>query len=212
MEGARLEADPRLYRDDPERLAETAELATAKATLEEVFHPESETEVFDDPGRDRGRARRRRAGARSRSTPGWAGSPTSSIGELADELDQDAGALPRPAPRGAGDAQLPRRTWSCSSRTSRRRCWSRSAVRDRDYQELLVGVNPEATREYSLHTTGWSFDIRRDYASRRQAEAFQHALDRLSALALIDYAVEPGAIHVTVSELGDELLEPGARR
>ena len=75
-----------------------------------------------------------------------------------------------------------------------------SAVRDRYYQELLIGINPEATSEYSLHTTGWSFDVRRDYASRRQAEAFQHALDRLSSLALIDYAVEPGAIHVTVSD------------
>jgi len=71
-----------------------------------------------------------------------------------------------------------------------------------------VASNPEATSEYSLHTTGWSFDIRRDYASKRQAVAFQHTLDRLSALALIDYAFEPGAIHITVSNFGEELLSP----
>jgi hypothetical protein len=81
-----------------------------------------------------------------------------------------------------------------------------STVRDRAYQELLIGSNPEATDEYSLHTTGWSFDVLRDYENRRQAEAFQFTLDRLSALALLDYAVEPGAIHVTVSELGRQLL------
>jgi hypothetical protein len=81
-----------------------------------------------------------------------------------------------------------------------------SAVRDRSYQELLIANNPQATEEYSLHTTGWSFDIRRDYESGRQARAFQFVLDRLRALAVLDYAVEPGAIHVTVSDLGNELL------
>jgi len=81
-----------------------------------------------------------------------------------------------------------------------------SAVRDREYQELLVQSNPQATEEYSLHTTGWSFDIRREYESKRQARAFDYVLERLRALALIDYAIEPGAIHVTVSNLGAELL------
>ena len=75
-----------------------------------------------------------------------------------------------------------------------------SATRDQEYQDLLVGVNPEATQEYSLHTTGWSFDIRRDYGSDAQAAAFQFALDRLRAHAILDYAYEPAAIHITVSE------------
>ena len=74
-----------------------------------------------------------------------------------------------------------------------------SAVRDRRYQELLVGRNREATPNYSLHTTGWSFDIWRRYESNAQAEAFQFVLDRMRALGVIDYAVEPEAIHVTVS-------------
>ena len=77
-----------LSRDDPDRLAETAELATNKATLEEVFHPESETEVFDDPGEIEDAHRVRRAAAATRSSRRSAGSPTRDIGELADELDQ----------------------------------------------------------------------------------------------------------------------------
>ena len=39
-----------------------------------------------------------------------------------------------------------------------------STVRDLDYQRLLVRDNVFATREYSLHTTGFAFDVRRDYA------------------------------------------------
>jgi hypothetical protein len=78
-----------------------------------------------------------------------------------------------------------------------------SAVRDGSYQELLTQHNAQATDNYSLHTTGWSFDIARDYESDAQGEAFQFALDRLQALAVIDYAYEPGAIHITVSnEIG----------
>jgi Family of unknown function (DUF5715) len=74
-----------------------------------------------------------------------------------------------------------------------------SAVRDRAYQRALGKRNPEATDAYSLHTTGWSFDVLRDYESDRQAGSFQFVLDRLQALDVIDYAVEPDAIHVTVS-------------
>ena len=78
-----------------------------------------------------------------------------------------------------------------------------SAVRDQQYQDALVGANPEATPAYSLHTTGYSFDILRDYANGKEAEAFQFVLDRMKALGVIDYAVEPEAIHVTVSDLAE---------
>ena len=81
-----------------------------------------------------------------------------------------------------------------------------SSVRDREYQETLIGVNGEATTEYSLHTTGFSFDIQRDYESDGQAAAFQFVLDRMRALGLLDYAYEPAAIHVTVSDNAAALL------
>ena len=55
-------------------------------------------------------------------------------------------------------------------------------MRDEKYQEVLAGRNPEATSGYSLHTTGYAFDVSRAYASRAQARAFQFALDRLQSL------------------------------
>jgi hypothetical protein len=39
-----------LYRDDRARLRRLARLHAAKATSEEVFHPQEETEAFADPG------------------------------------------------------------------------------------------------------------------------------------------------------------------
>jgi hypothetical protein len=72
-------------------------------------------------------------------------------------------------------------------------------VRDERYQRVLVRRNAQATRNFSLHTTGWAFDISRDYRSRAQALAFQFMLDRLTALNMIAWVREPGAIHVTVA-------------
>jgi hypothetical protein len=74
-----------------------------------------------------------------------------------------------------------------------------STVRDEEYQSRLVRGNREATRNYSLHTTGWAFDIARDYRSRRQALAFQFVLDRLQTLNAIAWVREPRAIHVTAA-------------
>ena len=83
-----------------------------------------------------------------------------------------------------------------------------STVRDQQYQDQLVGINDQATDAYSLHTTGYAFDILRKYSSDRQAEAFQFMLDRLRALDVIDYTYEPDAIHVTVSNEAAPLLDP----
>ncbi len=204
----KIEASQRildLQRTDPERLERTAELATAKATLEEVFHPESETDVFEDHGEIED------AVAEGDLVPmpfdpalGWI--PDPDLGELAAELETEPELY-----RALRPEALATLTYIAGLvlRESNEPAplLVTSAVRDREYQDLLVATNPEATPEYSLHTTGWSFDIRRDYASKRQARAFQYVLDRLSAQALIDYAVEPGAIHVTVSRLGEELLK-----
>jgi hypothetical protein len=71
-------------------------------------------------------------------------------------------------------------------------------VRDERYQRLLGLSNPEATHAYSLHTTGYAFDILRRYRNRAQAVALQFMLDRLQALDLIAWVREPAAIHITV--------------
>jgi hypothetical protein len=69
-----------------------------------------------------------------------------------------------------------------------------------------VRANAEATRNYSLHTTGWAFDIARSYRSRPQAQAFQFVLDRLQVLNVIAWVREPRAIHVTAAGDADALL------
>jgi hypothetical protein len=81
-----------------------------------------------------------------------------------------------------------------------------STVRDGSYQTALAARNFEATRRYSLHTTGWAFDVLREYRSRRQALAFQFVLDRLRTLNAIAWVREPRAIHVTVSYDAEALL------
>ena len=81
-----------------------------------------------------------------------------------------------------------------------------STVRDGAYQRELVDRNREATRHYSLHTTGWAFDVLRDYRSRRQALAFQFVLDRLRSLNAIAWVREPRAIHITAASDAEVLL------
>jgi hypothetical protein len=80
-----------------------------------------------------------------------------------------------------------------------RRLLVTSAVRDTRYQRLLMRVNANAARTYSLHTTGYAFDIARSYTSAKQAAAFQFVLDRLTAAGAVAYIHEDSAIHVAVA-------------
>jgi hypothetical protein len=74
-----------------------------------------------------------------------------------------------------------------------------SALRDNVYQRVLMRVNANAARSYSIHTTGYAFDIARAYSTARQAAAFQFVLDRLVAVNAIAYIREAAAIHVAVA-------------
>ena len=91
-------------------------------------------------------------------------------------------------------------------RSARALPWLARALQDEgtalsvgDWVLSSIDRNGEATRHYSLHTTGWAFDVLRDYRSRRQALAFQFVLDRLRSLNAIAWVREPRAIHVTVA-------------
>ena len=90
---------------------------------------------------------------------------------------------------------------------------ARAADRDqhRPRRELPAtcwwAATPRPRPNYSLHTTGWAFDVSRRYRNKRQAQGFQYALDRLQALNLIAWAREPAAIHVTASEDADRLRQ-----
>lgn len=193
------------FRSNPGKLEAAASLATEKATLEEIYHPESETRVFGtatevSEAADEGDL------VRVPSDRSFGFKVAAQAGELAGELGVEPETYRVLRPQAlAALTYLAGKVQAVSGEG--KPLAVTSLTRDREYQDLLVGVNAEATAEYSLHTTGWSFDIRRRYASGRQAKAFQFALDRLRAHAILDYAYEPGAIHVTVSENADVLVD-----
>ena len=193
----------RLYRGDPEALRRLEELHAAKATGEEAFHPLDETESFADPG-ELADAWNSGGIVPLPESPELGYAIDDGLGRLAPQLGADPALYRGLRPEAlAGLVYLAGVTASVNGGGELR---VTSAVRDGSYQELLAERNPEATDDYSLHTTGWSFDVARDYESDAQAKAFQFALDRLQVLALLDYAYEPGAIHVTVSDEVGPLL------
>lgn len=200
-----------LYRSDRETLKELSSLHGAKATMEEVFHPRDETEVFEDPGEledalDSGELVPLPARGEA-AEYGFEIGPE--LGELTEELgvERRLYAALRPEALATLIYLAGRVAEATEYEGPKDVLRVTSAVRDQAYQDELVGKNPEATRAYSLHTTGYSFDILREYHNDKQARAFQFALDRLSALGLIDYAYEPTAIHVTVSDQAEPLLD-----
>ena len=191
-------------RKDPEGLQQTAHLANAKSTLEEVFHPRDQTEVFEDAGDLEDAIRHGDlVPLPYRPALGWI--PSHQMGELAPQLDQDPNLYRTLRPEALATlGYLAGIVKEISG--ADKPLHVNSAARSQEYQDLLIATNPEATQEYSLHTTGWTFDIARKYQNDAQADAFQYALDHLRSLGLIDYAVEPAAIHVTVSNEGARLI------
>lgn len=194
-----------LYRDDRGELERLAELQGAKATQEEVFHPRPETTTFAVPADieaaiDDGTLLALPDGA----AYGYAIDP--GMGELASKLGVEPSLYRALRPEALATLiYMAARVRAING--GRGALTVTSTVRDDGYQRELLDVNDQATGAYSLHTTGYSFDVLRDYSGDRQAEAFQFMLDRLRALDVIDYAYEPEAIHVTVSDEAAPLLD-----
>jgi hypothetical protein len=194
----------RLYRDDRTELERLIALHGAKGSAEEVLHPPGSVPQFADPGQLRAAWDDEQIVAfpdRPQVT-GLRRDP--SMGELAGRIDQPAGLYRGLRPEALAmalyiGAQV--RALSGDGPLT-----ITSTVRDEAYQRELVTGNREATRNFSLHTTGWAFDVDRTYVSRRQALAFQNVLDRLAVLGGITWVREPGAIHITVSSEAKALL------
>ncbi len=200
----------RAFRTDREALERSAELQTAKNSAEEVLHPEGETDAFADPDELEAAYRDSRIRSFPNAPRALGLRRDARMGELAQRLEQPRrlyqGLRPEAYALAAYLARLVRQAGGGEAPLT-----VTSTVRDEEYQELLASRNAEATDAYSLHTTGFAFDVSRAYASRAQAAAFQFALDRLQALDLVAWVREPAAIHVTVS--GDaRLLVPLLRR
>lgn len=187
----------RLHREDPSALAQLAERQGAKNSAEEVLHPPGDTKAYAEPD-DVADAQESGELLSVEGLPPRLGLRVDPrMGELAPRLDRRPQlyralrpeALATLAYIGVGVRRTSRRAPLVVT----------STVRDRRYQEALRGRNSEATANFSLHTTGYTFDVLRRYRSRGQALAFEFLLGRLQALNLIAFVREPGALHVTVS-------------
>jgi hypothetical protein len=188
----------RLYRQDPKALARLADLHARKASAEEVLHPPERTPTYGDPfALGRARAARELVPLDRRRLAAAGVRVDARMGELASRVHQSPRLYRALRPQALRILEVIGAGTRAIART--RPLVVTSTVRDERYQRVLVRRNAQATRNFSLHTTGWAFDISRNYRSRAQALAFQFMLDRLTALNMIAWAREPGAIHVTVA-------------
>ena len=158
----------RLYRSDPAQLDRVSHLQNEKNSAEEVLHPADDSEQFTTPVGPARRLRRRpdRRAAARRAARATACAIDRGMGELAGRLGRRARryrglrepALALFAYLGAGvktisgDAAARRHEHACATSATSARCCRR---------------NREATPNYSLHTTGWSFDVMRTYSLAR---------------------------------------------
>jgi uncharacterized protein DUF5715/transglycosylase-like protein with SLT domain len=188
----------RLYRRSPQALQREAVLQSHKASAEEVLHPPQSTPVYGDPfaiGRARASGELRALDAGALQGYGLRIDPN--MGALAGRIKQSPRLYRALRPQALAVLEAIGADTRAIARTAP--LIVTSTVRDKRYQRVLRATDEEATPAYSLHTTGYAFDIARDYRSRAQALAFQFVLDRLTALGLIAWVREPQAIHVTVA-------------
>jgi hypothetical protein len=196
----------RLYRRDPAALAYEARLQARKSSAEEVLHPRLSTPRFASPTALARAWRRHVLRAIPRDGHRTHLALARSFGQEAHTLGRSRRLYRGLRPQ-ALDVLLyiGRRVHDLSG--SHKPLLVTSAVRDTRYQRVLLRVNANAARSYSIHTTGYAFDIARSYASERQAAAFQFVLDRLQSADAIAYIREAAAIHVTVaSDAGSKLV------
>ena len=184
----------RLWRGNPGRLTELARLHANKLSGEEALRPPHSTPQFDRP-RDVQAAWRR---GRLAKLPRGSGLVYKrGMGQLAKKLGRRPQLYRGLRPDAVATLQyIGRRVRELSGVKGGLRVTS--TVRDYRYQRRLLQVNSMATPGYSLHTTGYAFDIAREYRSPRQAAAFEFVLERLQSRGIIEWIREPGAIHVAV--------------
>jgi hypothetical protein len=195
----------RLWRTDQPALERLVVEQTAKASAEEVLHPAATTPRFADPGQ-------LRTAWHDGTVLPFPDKPAVTglrldprMGELARRVGQSPSLY-----RGLRPAALALALYVGAEVRAVSGTWPlvvTSTVRDDAYQHVLAAHNLQATRNFSLHTTGWAFDISRHYRSHRQALAFQFVLDRLQSLNVIAWVREPDAIHITAGP-DARLLEP----
>ena len=187
----------RLFRENPAALDRLAELHGHGPSAEKVLDPPELTEHFAEPG-DLEQARTAGALVPVPPGPGLPYEIGSQVGRLARSVGADPSLyrMLRPQARALLEYVATRvRELSGAKQPLR----MTSAVYDEAYARLLREHRAEPKAHISMHTTGYSFDIRRRYGSGAQSEAFQYTLERLETLGLIAWMRDERLIHITVS-------------
>lgn len=193
-----------LYREDLEELRRLAELHAAKASSEEVLHPPGSTERFE--GADELAAAYERGDlVRLEDDPRRLGYRIDRrIGELAARFDHEPALYRGLRPEAlATVVYIADEVREITGEPTTLRLTS--TVRDTPYQELLRATNQQAADGYSLHTTGYAFDLGRDLSGGEE-QALVAVLERLQALNVVAWVYEPGAIHVTAGPQAEALV------
>jgi hypothetical protein len=204
-----------LYRTDRAQLAALASLHARKHSHEEVMHPSWRTKVYTAP-REIVAAKNSGELLPIPDRPGKLHFQISpGMGSLAPGMGVDKRTYRALRPEAlAALTYLAQRVQQVGD--TKTPIILTSTVRDWRYQSRLMRVNTMAARSYSVHTTGYAFDIARAWNSKRQATAVQFVLDRMVAQGLIAYIKEPHAIHIAVSSdakvLIPAMLGPGGVR
>jgi hypothetical protein len=191
----------RLYRQSPTELARLNVLQTTYGSGEAVLHP-PDTPVFDDAA---SLAAARRSGTLKAIPHGRYFAVDPALPAQARQLGRDPKLYTTLRPEALGVVYyLADRVHSISRQKAP--LLVAAAARDISYEDALAVRKVAAPSGYSLYTTGFSFDVKRHYASHAQAEAFQAMLDRLQALDVIAWQREADVIHVTVSNRAKGLI------
>ena len=196
----------RLYRTQPARLDRLVALQGNKASAEEVLHPRDATRTYATPAAIAADVAAGRLVTLPNDPKRYGFRVDPFLGQFAARLGRTRALYRHLRPEALGLLVY----MSIGTREIGGKATPlsiTSAVRDEQYQHLVAAANIEATHRYSLHTSGFTFDVRRAYSTHKEALAFQFMLDRLQAMNLIAWVREPDAIHVTVSSAA-RVLEP----
>jgi hypothetical protein len=188
----------RLYRQDPAALDRLNQLETGYGSAEGVLRPPGRTEVFANAGALR-RALSHKMLVRVPSQPKQRHFAVDfGVVTQARQLSNDPAFSAALRPQALALLYYLANRVHAISRT-RAPLLVGSTVRDGVYQQALVQrhLGPPG---YSVYTTGYSFDIKRRYASQSQANALQSMLDRLQALNVIAWERRADVIHITSSD------------
>jgi hypothetical protein len=195
----------RLYRHSREELTRLARLQNSKASAEEALHPPDTSERFHNPDALERAWRQRRLQPLPNKPARLYFRINLEMGRLARRLGKDPQLYRGLRPEAlALVLYLANRVHTLSRQPAP--LIVTSTVQDDTYQHLLATSNPEENQSYSLHTTGYAFDILRRYRTDAQAAAFQYELERLQARNLIAWIREPTMIHITVSSQASTLV------